>query len=236
MTEDRPPTIDPDDVADRLEALPGRMVALQQRLEAAAGNAPQARPVLILPVSKGHPVEAVIAAVDLGWREFGENYAHELSAKAELLSLARPDVDVCWHFIGQLQSNKIRTVANEVGVWQSVDRAKLCREIARRSPGARIHIQVNLSDDPAKAGCTFEEAPELVALATDLGLRVEGLMGVGAADDDEATAVAFRRLRALVDALKLAECSIGMSADLELAVRSGSTLVRIGTALFGPRG
>ena len=203
-----------------------RLGPLRERISAAGGD-----DVELLAVSKAKPVEAVIAARRLGLEVFGENYAQELAAKG----LALDDDQPTWHFIGQLQSNKVRMVAGLVDVWQSVDRLKVGREIAKRAPGAAVFAEVNLSDDPNKAGCGFDEVDVLVDALQELGLRVLGLMGVGTAADDAATAAGFARLRSLVDQHELAHCSMGMTADVELAIAEGSTMVRVGTALFGPR-
>jgi uncharacterized pyridoxal phosphate-containing UPF0001 family protein len=122
-----------------------------------------------------------------------------------------------------------------VSQWQSVDRAPLVREIAKRSPGASILVQINLSGDPQKGGCAEAEVPELVGLARDSGLDVVGFMGVGPAGAPEAARPGFERLVALADAFELPERSIGMSADLEVAVACGATMVRVGRDLFGER-
>ena len=189
--------------------------------------------VALLAVSKGHPVEAAIAARRIGLSELGENYAQDLAAKAPVVADAAGAVG--WHFIGQLQTNKVRLIADRVHTWQSVDRIKVGREITKRAPGARVFAQVNLSNEPQKAGCSFDGIHELVQQLRELDLDVAGLMGVGTAADDNATAAGFARLRAHVDQLELAECSMGMTADLEMAINEGSTMVRVGSDLFGPR-
>lgn len=224
-----PPELDPGEI-DRWErTIAERLATLRARMIAAGGD-----DVTVLAVSKGQPVEAVVAAQRLGLHRCGENYAQELAAKHDVLvghGVEPPE----WHFIGQLQSNKIRQVADVVGVWQSVDRSKLGTEIAKRAPAARVYAQVNLADDPNKAGCEFDDLPALVDHFRDCGLVVEGLMGVGTQADPTATRRGFARLRAAVDAHGLAQCSMGMTDDLELAIGEGATMVRIGTALFGPR-
>lgn len=230
-------TIDHQAVEGWRRDIAGRLSSVRDRLDRAGG-----RDVKLLAVSKGQPIEAVVGARELGIDEFGENYAQELAAKAGALADhrghkgdAQAPHQPTWHFIGQLQRNKVRQVAHAVTVWQSVDRLRVATEIAKRAPQARAFAQVNLAEDQAKAGCSFEELPALVDGMHDLGLVVQGVMGVGTAADDEATAAGFRRLRSLADQLGLAECSMGMSGDLELAVGEGSTMVRVGTAIFGPR-
>lgn len=220
--------VDEPDVERRRVALEERLGAVRARIDAAGGPH-----VSLLPVSKGHPVEAAIAARGLGLEHLGENYAQELGAKAPVVRDAIGPV--AWHFIGQLQTNKVRTICEHVHTWQSVDRLKVGREIAKRSPGARIFVQVNLSSDPNKGGCSFADLDALCDDLRQLDLAVDGLMGVGTEGDDLATAEGFAALRAAVDRLELAECSMGMTADLEMAIREGSTMVRIGSDLFGPR-
>jgi pyridoxal phosphate enzyme (YggS family) len=204
-----------------------RLAALRARIES-AGADPDA--IVVIAVTKGFDASAVGAAVAAGLLDLGENYAQELLAKAE----AAPD-GVRWHAIGRLQRNKVRSLAPHVALWQSVDRAELGGEIARRAPGAAVLVQVNVSDEPQKGGC---EPGETAALVHDLradGLQVEGLMAVGPTGPPEAGRPAFARLRALADELALPVRSMGMTADLEVAVAEGATMVRIGTALFGPR-
>ena len=186
--------------------------------------------VRVLAVTKGFGPEAPNAALAAGLSALGENYAQELVEKA-------PDVvgDPEWHFIGRLQSNKVKLVADLVAVWQSVDRASLVRETAKRAPGARILVQVNATGEEQKGGCPVPDVADLVSAATESGLAVEGLMTVGVDGDERATAQAFERVAGLVADLGLREASMGMTADLPLAVAAGSTQIRIGRALFGPR-
>jgi len=212
----------------RQEAIAGRLELLTARINAAGGA-----DVALLAVCKGHPVEAAEAARRLGLTSLGENYAQDLAAKAIALANTEPAPD--WHFIGQLQTNKVRVVAEHVHTWQSVDRIKVGREIAKRAPRARVFAQVNLSEQGQKAGCDFASLDELVDELHALDLDVVGLMGVGTADNEAATAAGFARLRAAVDRLGLAQCSMGMTADLELAIAEGSTMVRVGSDLFGQR-
>jgi len=241
---DEPGTVIDIELVEQLSAALGpRLAAVQERMRQAGGDN-----VTLLPVSKAHPVEAIVAARRHGLDSFGENYAQELAMKHSTLA-AMADVSDApvigderaestkprFHFVGQLQRNKVRHIAGAVELWQSVDRIRVADEIAKRAPGARVLAQVNLADDPAKAGCNFDELAPLVERMHELGLRVEGLMGVGAAADELATAQGFQRLRSQVDVLGLTVCSMGMTADLEVAIREGSTLVRVGTAIFGPR-
>jgi pyridoxal phosphate enzyme (YggS family) len=206
------------------------LAEVRRRIERAGGG-PE---VAVLAVTKGFGPEAMAAAVAAGCPAVGENYAQELLAKLDALGaldVPRPEV----HFIGRLQSRKVRTVAGVVDVWQSIDRSVLVDEVAKRAPGARIMVQVNVSDEPQKGGCTPAEAPGLVAAARGAGLEVEGLMTVGRTGPPDAAREGFRMLRRLADEVGVRQRSMGMSEDLEVAVSEGSTMVRVGTALFGER-
>lgn len=217
--------VDPVAVAERL-------ARLEQRIETSGAG----RHVAILAVTKGFGADAVRAALGLGLTAVGENYAQELVAKAAELE-AGPVAGVVptWHFLGRLQRNKVRHLAPIVAVWESVDRPELVAEIARRAPGAVVMIQANLSGEPQKGGAPLDEVPDLVSRARDAGLVVEGLMGVAPTGEPERARPGFAALVALADRLDLSQRSIGMSADIEVAVQEGATLVRVGTALFGPR-
>ena len=217
--------IDPSEVVARAEAVRARIVA-------AGGGAE----VELLAVTKGFGADAVAAALQAGLVAVGENYAQELLDKvAARAELDGPGPEPSWHFIGRLQRNKVRQIAPYVALWQTVDRERLAVEIAGRAPGAGVLVQLNLSGEPQKGGCPPDEAAALVARAGALGLDVRGLMGVAPAGPPEDARPGFRRLVALADELGLPVRSIGMSADLEVAVEEGSTMVRIGRDLFGER-
>lgn len=218
MTDPTP--LDPSLVTDRLASLRDRI-----------GAASPGRDISIVAVTKGFGADAVRIALDLGLDDLGENYAQELVAKAAELAGLAPR----WHFLGRLQRNKVRTLVPLVAVWQSVDRAELVDEIARRAPGAMVYVQANLSDEPQKGGAPLAEVPVLVDRARQAGLDVRGLMGVAPAGVPDAARPGFRALVSLADALGVEERSIGMSGDVEVAVQEGSTQIRVGTALFGPR-
>jgi pyridoxal phosphate enzyme (YggS family) len=198
---------------------------------AGAGRDPES--VGLVAVTKGQPVAVARAAVEAGLVDLGENYAQELEAKA--VGVADAVGEVRWHFIGQLQRNKVRHVAHLVSVWQSVDRLRLGEEIARHQPGAGVLVQVNLTEDPNRGGTRPGLAAGLVDGLRDLGLDVRGLMAVAPMGDEPTVREGFRIVVDLADRLALPERSIGMSDDFELAVQEGSTMVRIGSALFGPR-
>lgn len=207
-----------------------RLEQVRNRI-ADAGGDPDA--ITVLAVTKGFGPEVALAAADAGLVDLGENYAQELVAKAPVVAEAGHHVR--WHAIGRLQRNKVRSLAPVVHLWQTVDRVELGAEIARRAPGARILAQVNVSDEPQKGGCAPGDAPRLVAELRELGLTVDGLMTVGRTGDPQLARQGFALLRHLADDLDLSVRSMGMSGDLEAAVAEGSTLVRVGAALFGPR-
>ena len=211
-----------------------RLADTRARIEAAGGG-PE---VAILAVTKAFGPEVVDIAVAAGCRAIGENYAQELVSKRDTIA-AHPGLGV--HFIGQLQTNKVRQLAGLVTVYETVDRVKLAREIAKRAPGAAIMVQVDtsaLTGDEAegKGGCPIADLDALVDSIGSLDLDLRGLMTVGPTEGGPAAArPGFVAVRAAVDRLGLSECSMGMSGDLEVAVECGSTQVRVGTALFGSR-
>jgi pyridoxal phosphate enzyme (YggS family) len=187
--------------------------------------------VEVLAVTKGHPIAFIEAALEVGLTAIGENYAQELVAKLE-----GAPFDVAVHFIGQLQTNKVRRIVDLVDVYETLDRPTLATELAKRAPGARVLVQVNTTDDSTKGGCPPGEAESLVAFAASAGLTVDGLMTVGpTTGGPEAARPGFRTVRALCDTLGLATCSMGMSDDFIVAVQEGSTRVRLGSVLFGMR-
>lgn len=203
-----------------------RLAELRQRIERAGGIG-----VSVLPVTKTFPVEACWAAHRAGCGSVGENYAQEVVAK---FGEVRPPFGV--HFIGQLQTNKVRSLAGIITVYETVDRPSLVREIAKRAPGATVLVQVDTSGEPGKGGCPLQEVPELVDLAVAEGLDVRGLMTVGpTVGGPEAARAGFRAVRTMLDRLGLPVLSMGMTDDLEVAVQEGSTQVRVGSALFGTR-
>jgi pyridoxal phosphate enzyme (YggS family) len=187
--------------------------------------------VEVLAVTKGHPVEVVEAAIEVGLKAVGENYAQELIAKFDQRSF-----DVAVHFIGQLQTNKVRHIVDLVDVYETVDRPALAVEIAKRDPGAHVLVQVNTTGEPTKGGCSPEDTESLVTQTATLGLAVDGLMTVGPTlGGPEAARPGFRLVRGLCETLGLPTCSMGMSDDFIIAVQEGSTRVRLGSVLFGMR-
>jgi hypothetical protein len=210
---------DPAAVAAALERVRGRIRA--------AGGGDE---VAILPVTKAFGRDAIDAARAAGCTAIGENYAQELLAKRD----ACAGLEV--HFIGQLQTNKVRQLAGLVSVYETVDRPKLAREIATRAGGARVMIQVDTTGEPGKGGCQLDALEPLVDEVRRLDLELIGLMTVGPTEGGpEAARPGFRAVRAAADRLGLAQCSMGMTADVEVAVEEGSTQIRVGSALFGAR-
>lgn len=202
----------------------------RERIEAVAGG----RRVALVAVTKGFGAPEVLAAGRAGADACGENYAQELLAKVEALGAAGAPVPP-WHFVGRLQRNKVRQLAPHVALWQSVDRVELGAEIARRSPGAAVLVQCNISAEASKGGCAPDEVPAVVGELVDLGLDVRGLMGVAADGSLDDARRSFDLLVGLADSLGLPERSIGMSGDFEAAVAAGATMVRLGTVVFGRR-
>jgi pyridoxal phosphate enzyme (YggS family) len=220
---DAAPQVDPATLA-QVEL---RWAQVRRRLERVGGA-----DVRVIAVTKGHGPWAVAAARAIGLLDVGENYAQELLDKAGRF----PDGSgLRWHAIGRLQRNKVRKLAPVVSLWQSVDRLALGYEIARCAPGAAVLVQVNVSGEPQKGGCAPSEVSTIVHGLLTEGLDVRGLMAIGPTGPPELAAGPFREAVAMADDLGLPERSLGMSADLEVAVEAGATMVRVGSDLFGPR-
>lgn len=216
-----------------VETLVLRRQQLVERIEAAGGD-PET--VEIVAVTKRFPVEAVERAMAAGFCSIGENYAQELIAKARSFderntaSGDRPR----WHMIGGLQRNKIKKLVGITPIIQTLDRPELIAEVASRLPGATVFVQVNTTAEPQKSGCSIADAPGLIEACREHQLELEGLMTIGPTDGSDPTP-SFVRLRELADEHDISQCSMGMTADLEAAVAAGSTMIRVGSALFGPR-
>jgi PLP dependent protein len=194
--------------------------------------------VTLVAVSKGFPAEAVAAARQAGHADFGESRAQELKRKARDLGGG-----IRWHFVGRLQRNKVRDVVGVAGLIHSVDRLELAEVVAERARRQnrvqRVLVQVNAGEDEAKAGCGLDEAAGLVARVRALdGIACQGLMTIPPLAGDPRPV--FARLRDLRDDLRerfpeVQHLSMGMSADFEVAIEEGATIVRVGEAVFGPR-
>ncbi len=211
--------IDPHEVALRVQ---------QIREEVAQASS---TPVSIIAVTKTFGHDAIRAAVIAHCDAVGENYAQEVLAK-----VAEAPIDLPVHFIGAIQSNKVRQLAPYISLWQGVDRLSVISELGKRAPGAEILLQVNTTNEDSKSGVAPAEVESLLAAGQDAGLVVRGLMTIGPTSGNAGDAErAFLSLRSLADSLHLPECSMGMSDDYLVAVACGSTMIRIGSRLFGPR-
>ncbi|MBA1197178.1 YggS family pyridoxal phosphate-dependent enzyme [Pseudomonas plecoglossicida] len=220
-------------IADHLGALAARI----DSAALACGRDPAS--IKLLAVSKTKPAAAVREAYAAGVRDVGENYLQEALAKQDELT----DLALTWHFIGPIQSNKTRAIAEHFAWVHSVDRLKIAQRLSEQRPTElaplNICLQVNVSGEDSKSGCTPAELPALAAAVAALpGLRLRGLMAIPEPSDERAVQeAAFARLRELQVSLNLGldTLSMGMSHDLEAAISQGATWVRIGTALFGAR-
>lgn len=225
--------------------LQANLDAIRQRIIATCNNCGrEPASVRLVAVSKLQPAAAVIEAASAGQQVFGENYVQELLAKQEEVS-----APVEWHFIGALQSNKVKYLQGKVELIHSVDRLSLAQEISRQwgkaGEVAEILIEVHLGDETSKAGVSVAEVETLVRQIAELpNLRIRGLMALPPyCENPEEVRPYFRQLRQLAQqlaALKLPgvsmdELSMGMSHDFSVAIEEGATLVRVGTAIFGAR-
>lgn len=203
-----------------------RLAVVRERIASAGGDPEN---ISIVGVTKGFGADAVKEAIAAGLTDVGENYAQELVTKAGEIGDA-----VRWHYLGAVQRNKVAALAPHVALWQGVDRDAAADEIARRAPGAAVLVQVNVDGEPGRNGCAPADVAGLVERTHALGLPVDGLMAVASPDLYTARRQ-FRELALMRADLGLRELSIGMTGDLEVAVEEGSTMVRIGRALFGAR-
>ena len=215
-----------DGTTERWAAVKARVAAAATR----AGRDPAG--IRIVAATQTVPVDRIRPLLAAGCRDLGENRAQELAAKAPQL-LDAPGGPPTWHFIGHLQRNKIRSLAEWVSVWHTVDRPSPIPGIAEHAPGATVLIEVNLAREPQKSGCDPDEVESLVGLADRAGLRVAGLMTVPPRGADPRPW--FADLAARARALGLSELSMGMSGDFEVAVEEGATVVRVGRVLLGER-
>ena len=221
--------------------------AVQGRIANAAEKAGRPRSaVQLLAVSKTCPPEAIIEAARAGQHAFGENYEQEAIEKIQAIKKRAPELHLEWHFIGPIQSNKTRSIAAAFDWVHSVDREKIARRLAEQRPEGlpplNICLQINISREDSKSG--IDEAG-LFALAKTVAalpkLKLRGLMAIPEPEPDPAKQRRpFQQLKALYDKLRgegyaLDTLSMGMTADMDAAIAEGATIVRIGTAIFGPR-
>lgn len=220
----------------RLQAVDGRI----ERAARAAGRPPD--DIRLVAVSKTFPAETIRQAHEAGQRDFGENYLQEAVGKMELLR----DLPIEWHYIGPIQSNKTRQIAERFSWVHSLDRLKIAQRLSESRPAAlaplQVCIQVNVSGEASKSGVEPGDAPALAREVARLpGLRLRGLMAIPEPTDDEALQRSrFRLLRELKEGiaasgLPMDTLSMGMTDDLESAIAEGATMVRVGRAIFGER-
>ncbi|CUB05444.1 YggS family pyridoxal phosphate-dependent enzyme [Marinomonas fungiae] len=224
-------------VADNLQEVRCEIAEITQRF------ARPAESVRLLAVSKTKPVEDILAAYAAGQRLFGENYVQEAVDKHQQLSSY---ADIEWHFIGPIQSNKSRQIAETMAWVHTIDRDKIARRLSEQRPAdmppLNVLIQVNISDEASKSGISLDQLDDMVSLVMALpNLRLRGLMAIPAPQVSEAEQIqVYQPLKQAFQALQqqypdVDTLSIGMSGDLAAAIASGSTMVRVGTAIFGAR-
>ncbi|MEM6291379.1 MAG: YggS family pyridoxal phosphate-dependent enzyme [Myxococcota bacterium] len=217
-----------------------RLATIRRAVEAAAAASPHGQAVTLIGVSKRHGPNAIAQGLAAGLIDFGENYAQELAEKVDaFVDPPRPR----WHFIGPLQSNKAKLVAG-AHLIHTVDRPKVLGKLEALGVAQDVLVQVNVAAEPQKAGVTPEGLEDLLARFADLDhVRCRGLMLIPPRGTPEQSRPHFAALRALRDrfagtsrpGVDLKELSMGMSADFAVAIEEGATLVRVGTAIFGPR-
>ncbi len=230
-----------------MSSISANLQAVRDRV-ATAAQAVSREPheVGLLAVSKTFGADAVIEAAEAGQRAFGENYLQEALDKIDAVRSVRPDLLLEWHFIGPIQSNKTRPIAEHFDWVHSVDRGKIAQRLSEQRPEhlspLNICLQVNISGEASKSGVAPEEIQALAQTVAALPrLKLRGLMAIPEpAENMEQQRVPFRRMRELFDSLRqqgleLDTLSMGMSADMDAAIAEGATIVRIGTAIFGHR-
>jgi PLP dependent protein len=228
--------------------LQANLTTLAERISAAAARAGRpAQSITLVAVSKTFPAAAVLALAGCGQRHFGENYLQEAIAKMAEVRAARPDLHPAWHFIGPIQSNKTRQIAENFDWVQSIDRLKIAQRLSEQRPAhlppLNVLLQVNVSGEASKSGVAPAGLPALARAVDGLPhLRLRGLMAIPEPSDDPALQrPPLAAMKQLFDAGRGAAgadwdtLSMGMSADLETAIAEGATMVRVGTALFGER-
>ncbi|WP_292931300.1 YggS family pyridoxal phosphate-dependent enzyme [Noviherbaspirillum sp.] len=230
-----------------MSSISDNLQAVEERITTAAREAGRdPREVRLLAVSKTFGADAVIAAAQAGQRAFGENYLQEALDKMSAVHVARPDLLLEWHFIGPIQSNKTRPIAEHFDWVHSVEREKIAQRLSEQRPAhlppLNICLQVNISGEASKSGVAPGEVLELAKRVANLPrLKLRGLMAIPEPEGDiDRQRVPFRQVRMLLDELRthgldMDTLSMGMSADLVAAVEEGATIVRIGTAIFGQR-
>jgi len=220
---------------------------IQDHINLSAQNAARdAGGISLLAVSKAQSAQAVIDAALAGQRAFGENYEQEAVEKMMQIRTLAPDLNIEWHYIGAIQSNKTRSIASHFDWVHSIDRERIARRLSEQRPDdlppLNVCIQVNVSDEESKSGLVPEDTVRLAEAVRALPrLRLRGLMAIPEPEDDpQKQREPFRQLRLIFDDLNargfnLDTLSMGMTADMDAAIAEGATIVRIGTAIFGAR-
>jgi pyridoxal phosphate enzyme (YggS family) len=230
-----------------MSIISANLQAVEQTIDAAiqATNRPRSA-VKLLAVSKTFPFEAVLDAMQTGQRAFGENYVQEGVDKIAAVAAAAPDVQLEWHFIGPIQSNKTRPIAENFAWVHAIDRLKIAQRLSEQRPAnlppLNVCLQVNISGEASKSGVAPAELPELARQVAALpNMRLRGLMAIPEPESDAAKQhLPFAQVRLLYeqlqrDGMDLDTLSMGMSGDLAAAIAEGATIVRIGSAIFGAR-
>lgn len=230
-----------------MSAISGNLQGVKNTISAAArASARDPQAIKLVAVSKTCNAELVLEAAQAGQRAFGENYEQEALAKIKAVRTAQPDLQLEWHFIGPIQSNKTRPIAENFDWVHSVDRERIARRLSDQRPAhlppLNVCIQVNVSGEASKSGVAPEEAAELARkVAVMPHLKLRGLMAIPEPESDpEKQRAPYRRMRELFEELRaegmdLDTLSMGMTDDMNSAIAEGATIVRVGTAIFGPR-
>ncbi|MGI2109528.1 YggS family pyridoxal phosphate-dependent enzyme [Shewanella frigidimarina] len=225
-------------IADRISIAQSRISQAAQKCSRSSAE------ISLLAVSKTKPISDIVAAYQAGQRLFGENYVQEGETKINALQVDYPDIE--WHFIGPLQSNKTKIVAEHFDWMHTLSRAKIAQRLHEQRPNDKsplnVCIQVNISQEQSKSGVNAEDVATLaLTIASLSNLKLRGLMAIPTATDDvQLQQLEFSQLKQIFDQLKLQypsvdTLSMGMSGDMDIAIANGSTMVRIGSAIFGQR-
>jgi len=230
-----------------MSSIPENLQAVLERIRAVKIHSGREGDLVeLLAVSKTFGADAVIEAADAGQSAFGENYLQEALDKKQAVQALRPDLLLKWHFIGPIQSNKTRPIAENFDWVHSVEREKIAQRLADQRPAhlppLNVCLQVNVSGEASKSGVAPEELPALAQAVAKLPqLKLRGLMAIPEPEDDlEQQRAPFRALRTMLEQLRaqgleLDTLSMGMSGDMDAAIAEGATVVRVGTAIFGKR-
>lgn len=230
-----------------MSIIPTNLQAVQDHINATAHSVSRDPATIhLIAVSKTCSAQAIIEAAHAGQRAFGENYEQEAIDKMAQIQAIEPNLDLEWHYIGSIQSNKTRAIAKHFDWVHSVDRERIARRLSEQRPdnlpSLNICIQVNISNETTKSGLALEEARKLAhAVASLPKLKLRGLMAIPEPElNSEKQREPFRQLKQLfnqlnAEGLNMDTLSMGMTADMDAAIAEGATIVRIGTAIFGAR-